>query len=454
LTLVAVAMGGVGAFALRNAVRGKDEVIDQHSRNLLLVERLSLLNERMARKGNSAIVTRDPRFRAERDLAGEEMVATLEQLHVRLAGDPHLRTRLVNIENTASRLRREMDVLLREHYLGASDAQTKTKLEQTIQPLRDSLDDQLERLLEKEIQALEQAKHSAKENTERMLSLLYATLGSGILILIGIGSLLNRTVRLVQIQREQLSASAQFQQQLISIVGHDIRSPVAAIVVSTETLRRRIQAADQSALQRINRSARRIDRLSTLLADFTRAQARNGLHIEREPCDLHMVASRIVQDEQRKSEQEVRLEHRSHGDGAGAWDPERVEQILSYLIDNALRYGDNRQPIVVTTRGFTNHVELEVHNGGDPIPASMLPELFHPFRHDLRESNTVKFSAGLALFLVQALAQAHGGNVSVTSTIEDGTRFQVFLPRTAPQKTPGRASEGSRALEIPARTLT
>ena len=124
------------------------------------------------------------------------------------------------------------------------------------------------------------------------------------------------------------------------------------------------------------------------------------------------------------------ISHDSVGELDGAWDSDRLLQIISNLVSNAGQHGrpegvvavklDGRDPDVVT---------LEVHNGGT-IPPSILPMLFDPFRGS-RPRPDASRGLGLGLFIVKEIARAHGGTVQVSSTADHGTTFVVRLPRRA-----------------------
>jgi signal transduction histidine kinase len=122
------------------------------------------------------------------------------------------------------------------------------------------------------------------------------------------------------------------------------------------------------------------------------------------------------------------------GDTWGDWDPDRVAQVLSNLVFNALQHGREDAPVRTTLRGTGSQVVLEVHNHGEPIPEELLPRIFDPFkRHaeDQRphEGKSGARSLGLGLHIVQQIVLAHEGEVDVRSSAHEGTRFTVRWPR-------------------------
>jgi signal transduction histidine kinase len=232
--------------------------------------------------------------------------------------------------------------------------------------------------------------------------------------------------------------ATKLREQLIGIVSHDLRSPLNAIALSAELLLRREGLDDRlrGGLHRILESADRANRLIRDLLDFTQARMGQQLPVKRQQMDLHAIAGQVV-DELRQAAPGRRLELDCQGDGQGAWDPDRVTQVLTNLLTNALQYSPAESPIRVTVRGEAESVILAVSNEGPPIPAHLLPTLFEPMTRGTQEGGERR-SIGLGLFIVDQIVRAHGGHVDVRSREVEGTVFRVHLPRRVP--VPGEAS--------------
>jgi signal transduction histidine kinase len=135
--------------------------------------------------------------------------------------------------------------------------------------------------------------------------------------------------------------------------------------------------------------------------------------------------------------EEVRLAHPdrevrvvSSGDGTGEWDGDRLAQVITNLVNNALAYSPPGTPVRVETRGVDGSVLLGVHNAGRPIPPELLPHLFEPMTRG-RSGDSGSRSIGLGLFIVANIVHAHGGTIEVRSEEGEGTTFTVKLPRRA-----------------------
>ncbi|MBI5067335.1 MAG: GAF domain-containing sensor histidine kinase [Deltaproteobacteria bacterium] len=221
--------------------------------------------------------------------------------------------------------------------------------------------------------------------------------------------------------------AARFGEQLLGIVSHDLRSPLAAVQASTQLALRRAgpDEALQRALRRASNSAERMGRMIEDLLDFTRARLGGGIPLSRREADLGKIARYAVEEAQ-AANPEHPLVHRLHYE-KGEYDPDRMSQVVQNLIANALQHGAPRAPVVVETRPEPDAMVLEVSNQGQAIPAELLPELFEPFR---RGAHGKARNLGLGLFIVREVVRSHGGTVEVSSSAQT-TTFTVRLPRRA-----------------------
>jgi signal transduction histidine kinase len=231
--------------------------------------------------------------------------------------------------------------------------------------------------------------------------------------------------RLAEESAQAKEDAARFGEQLLGMVSHDLRSPLAAIAASTQLALRR--AGDDEALVRALRrtlsAAGRMGRMIDDLLDFTRARLGGGIPLSRRETDLGKIARYAVEEAQ-AANPEHPLVHRLHYQ-KGLYDPDRMSQVVQNLIANALEHGAARAPVVVETRLEGERVVLEVSNQGAAIPEEALPGIFEPFRGGAQGKSR---HLGLGLFIVREIVRAHGGDVSARSGPE-GTTFTVRVPR-------------------------
>ncbi|MFL5355618.1 ATP-binding protein [Archangium sp.] len=231
--------------------------------------------------------------------------------------------------------------------------------------------------------------------------------------------------------RAEEKQRSEFEQQLIGIVSHDLRNPITAISLGVSLLLRR-EGLDEKILKtlvRIHSSAERAIRMVRDLLDFTQARLGGGIVLHREPMELHPLLQLVVEEvHMSHPDREVRLE--LEGDDRGTWDSDRMAQLITNLVTNALKYSPAGTRVRVRTRSEAEAVVLEVHNEGEPIPPQVLAHLFEPMRRG-DQSDRGGRSIGLGLFIVDHVVRAHGGTIDVRSSVPEGTTFSVRLPRTA-----------------------
>lgn len=227
-------------------------------------------------------------------------------------------------------------------------------------------------------------------------------------------------------------------ERFMGVVGHDLGSPLAAIRISSQMLQQAPNLAprQRTALGRIEESAQRVSRMTRQLLDGVLAR-NGGLSIQPGPMDLEAVCQRVIAELGTVYPgRAVQLSAR--GDTQGTWDADRLAQVLSNLLGNALEHGDAAHPIRLQLWDEAGVQRLEVNNQGGPIDPALLPHLFEPFRQGggPRKHHPSGGGLGLGLYIVRELVRAHGGDVGVHSTAERGTTFALTLPRHAPEPMP------------------
>jgi len=214
--------------------------------------------------------------------------------------------------------------------------------------------------------------------------------------------------------------------RFIGILGHDLRNPLGAIMTSAELLEHAgLQGTFARAVERIGRSTHRMDVMIEDVLDFARGRLGGGIPIKRESCDLGRI-SREQANEMGQAFPGRAIRCEAMGDLSGEWDADRVEQLLSNLVGNAVKHGAD--PITLTARDAGDLVVVTVHNGGPPIPPATLPRLFEPFQQGTPGASD---GLGLGLYIAGEIVRAHRGTIEVRSSEDEGTTVTVTLPRRA-----------------------
>jgi two-component system sensor histidine kinase/response regulator len=238
---------------------------------------------------------------------------------------------------------------------------------------------------------------------------------------------LYRRRQLLAVELNDRTETLRLNEMFSALLAHDLRSPLSAILASARLLQRR--SSDQAALEaaaRIVTSGNRMARMIEDMLDLARARLGGGIIVKRERVDFRALVERVLREHQTAAPDRL-IEASYEGNLTGYWDPERIAQVASNLIGNALKHGTPAMPIRVRLDGTPREqVTLIVRNGG-AIPADILPHLFDPFRGGQRQSGRGE-GLGLGLYIVSHIVKAHDGNVDV-KTGEGETALQVRLPR-------------------------
>jgi len=217
-------------------------------------------------------------------------------------------------------------------------------------------------------------------------------------------------------------------EMLTAALSHDLRSPLNAVLTSAVLIQRRsTEQPVQETAARILASGKRMSRMIEDMLDMARARLAGGIPIKREAADLGALLDRVVAEVQ-AAWPERRIEVDKSGDLHGNWDGERLAQVTSNLLGNALQHGDEGDAVQVNVdAGKADAVVISVSNSGT-IPAELLPQLFDPFRGSQRQAGRAE-GLGLGLYIVQQIVLAHGGSVAVKSGANNRTTFTVSIPR-------------------------
>lgn len=234
-----------------------------------------------------------------------------------------------------------------------------------------------------------------------------------------------RQYHLRDLHRE-LAGAVELSDLFISILGHDLRSPLGAIMMATELIV--LASHDERALRpaaRIMSSADRMARMIDQLLDFARAR-HGGIALALRATNLAEVTRQIVQ-ELGDANHSTSIELVESGDMAGIWDPDRLASVVSNLASNAVKHGTEHERVTVELDGTERAVvRLRVRNAG-VIPVESIPTLFEPFKRTA-PARSGERGLGLGLFIAGAIVRAHGGEIAVRSAAE-ATLFEVTLPR-------------------------
>lgn len=231
----------------------------------------------------------------------------------------------------------------------------------------------------------------------------------------------------------QVARSNRAMRNLLADVSHELRTPLTSIQGFSQALADGVAGdlEEQAELARVvHDEAERMRALVDELLYLSRIES-GELALAVDEVDFDALVSATARRMRfRAQEAGVTIRERVDG-GTLRGDGRRLEQVLTNLLDNAIRFAPAGSEVGMRSFGDGDEVVVEVRNGGEPIPEDGLPHVFDRF-YQADPARSGNGHSGLGLAIASELVQAHGGLVSVESTREGGTIFTVRLPRAGP----------------------
>ena len=220
--------------------------------------------------------------------------------------------------------------------------------------------------------------------------------------------------------------TAEVREQFIAVLGHDLRNPLASIDAGARLLGKgKLDDKAQTIVTLIEQSIRRMAGLIDNVLDLARGRLGGGLTLDRNADEPLAPALEQVVAELRSGHPDRQIDVHFDLVEPIVCDRQRIAQLLSNLLANALTHGAQGSPITVRASKRDATLELSVANKGAPIPPAVAERLFEPFYRSSAGSD--KQGLGLGLYIASEIARAHGGTLSVNSTPEE-TRFVLRVP--------------------------
>ena len=240
----------------------------------------------------------------------------------------------------------------------------------------------------------------------------------------------------IEIEERQLAVRRnEANDEFLAMLGHELRNPLSAICNAIAVLN--FPSVSESGAERakkiLKRQSKHLTRIVDDLLDLGRLRS-GKIILNRQPLALHHLVEQCIEtlrDSGRTDRFTLQL------DIAPAWtnaDPTRIEQIVTNLLDNAIKYTPEGGTIFVETHHDTHHVRLVVRDTGVGIGADLLPHIFEVFVQGDRSLDRAQGGLGIGLSLVRKLVELHDGTIDVTSDGAGlGSTFTIILPSIAPE---------------------
>jgi len=228
----------------------------------------------------------------------------------------------------------------------------------------------------------------------------------------------------------------QSENMFLAILGHDLRNPLGTVITGATFIMcaNDVPSKYVLAATRIFNSGQRMSKLIADLIDFTRTHLGAGIPIKPKKTNLAQVCTNVV-EELRTSHPERIIDFDSVVREDVFGDDDRLAQVFSNLIGNALQYGARNEPIVLRMSSAEQEVRFTVNNKGPVIPPKKIGSVFDPLVRLAATDNLDEMrdsSLGIGMYIAREIVSAHKGSITVESNALEGTTFTVTLPRRLP----------------------
>lgn len=237
---------------------------------------------------------------------------------------------------------------------------------------------------------------------------------------------------------DEAQRAIRLRDEFLSIASHELRTPITLVQLEVQGLLRGARRgtlralSDEQVVARLESAEGGVKRLTRMVSELLDVShmAENPLMLTREEVDLAIVAAEVVaRFEETATRSTGTLSLDATPGASGRWDRMRVEQLVTNLVSNAVKYGAGK-PVSVRVEASAEEAVLAVQDHGIGIAPEDVPRIFGRFERAVSERNYG--GLGLGLYLARQIVDAHGGTIAVESAPGAGATFTVRLPRRAP----------------------
>jgi signal transduction histidine kinase len=248
-----------------------------------------------------------------------------------------------------------------------------------------------------------------------------------------------------QSMAQQLAQLDRLKAEFISVASHELKTPINVILGYLQLIEEgaygHISPRLSETLRTIDAQAHALSRLVHQLLDISRFEAGGG-KLDLRPTNLDQFLNELEETFRVLSVQrsiDFRIERAGLLPTEVLWDPDRINEVLGNLLSNAFKFTNSAGTIELLVEGADGQVYLTVRDTGAGIPPRQLPHIFKKFYQADNQDSAMQGGTGLGLAIAREIVVAHGGSISVESTVGVGTTFFITLPVRAGARLRGRS---------------
>jgi signal transduction histidine kinase len=441
---VAIAMVlGVAVVAIRSldaAAADRLDAMRTLEQKVTLAERLRWRSELNVAAGRGYIITGNAEFRQKLELASAAFGTLWRDLR-RTEGDRRSGAMLDAAGQAAAQYERGQR-RLHDAMQGTSTEDLAERFERELLPARKALGDAIDSYVERQRALLEGAYELADTQRDRARALAIGSVAIVALIAGALVWLASRALaRLRGRERDALrraQAALAARDEMLGIVAHDLRNPLAVISMRASILRETSSSEKvRRGAESIEKVAEQMERLIRSLLDVSIIEA-GRFAVSPTRCEVGgLVRESLTMFEGAAEKKQIELVAAIEPGLDVRADRERVIQVLSNLLGNAIKFTPEGGRVQVAAGGDAGRVRFSVTDTGPGISPAHLDHVFDRY---WKEDGATAKGTGLGLFIARSIVEAHGGQISAASTPGSGASFTFTLPADSPAATPSSAS--------------
>lgn len=415
----------VATFLLHDVIQNKDLVIYNYGQNLILTERLRYLAEKKISMFRGYFLHRSEIFLAGLQDKQKQFVDTIQQL--KRTASPEERDNLDTLLNMSQKYDTANQELVDKVRRGEEIGHLFEDLDSYIRTDRQQFELELTELAAMESRELEVAKEESIHMAKRNFILIAVITAMALCLSGALAFVFSRT--LYELYQSAVRAT-RLREEMLGIVAHDLKNPIASIGMISALMQRVLNSGGET--ERLMPTLLRLDRVTDqmcrLIDDLLVVDKMESgifsLNLKSE--NLKTIASDVVDALQPlAAEKQIQLKFQLETDpGEIVCDRDRLYQVFSNLLGNALKFTPNNGSVDFKIRKREDQVHFEIRDSGTGITSSQIPQLFE--RH-WQAKETSQKGNGLGLYIAQNIVRAHGGEITVNSELGKGSIFAFSL---------------------------